>query len=80
MYIHTMRPVFALTPACRFALPKRALPRAVVVSAKPEPRGEPEPVHDSDDEEELHFVPVPQAVALAILRSFIALLDAINKL
>lgn len=73
-----MRPVFALTPACRFALPKRALPRAVVVSAKPEP--EPEPVRDSDDEEELHFVPVPQAVALAILRSFIALLDAINKL
>lgn len=75
-----MRSIASLTPACRFALPRRAhaLPRAVVVCAKPEPQQE--PVIDSDDEDHLHFVPVPQAVALAILRAFAGLLDAINKI
>jgi hypothetical protein len=71
---------FPVVRSCRIAAPRRVVHRArtVVAASKPEPEREPEP--QQDDEEPLHFTPVPQSVALAILRSFIGLLDCIQKL
>ena len=65
----------AFVPACRFALPKRVLPRRVVVCASPELGTDPE-----GDDEDLHFIPVPQAIVVAIMRAFIGFLEFINTL
>jgi hypothetical protein len=62
-------------------MPLRASQRArlarVVVAAEKRPDSDREP---ETPEEKLHFIPVPQSVVLAIVRTFARLLDCIQRL
>jgi hypothetical protein len=61
-------------------MPVRPCQRARLIVAAEKRPDSPEPEPKPEPEERLHFIPVPQSVVLAIVRTFARLLDCIQRL